>query len=553
MPPPPDRGLRERAVHGGVWSVAEALGSRVITTVVFLVLARLLDPEAFGLVALALVFIALTRIFVDVGFGSAIVQRTDLTRAHLDTAFWTSIVLGLALGGALLAVSAPVADALGTPRLAPVLQALSSVVVIGSLTSTATAVLRREFGFDRLAARMFLGAVVGGVAGVTAALLGAGVWALVVQAVVQTTVGTVALWAVTPYRPGLAVSRSAFRDLFGLSSSVLGMSLLNFVSKRSDDLLIGTVLGATQLGLYSVAYRLLNIMIEVLTRAIELVALSAFSRLQDDKARLARAYGQAVSTIAALAAPSYVLVLVLAPDIIEVSVGDRWAAAVPVMQALSLAGIAHSLGATTTTLLVSQGRARTALGLTTATTVLNVVGFAVAVSFGIVAVALAHTVRAFVILPVSAVLSRRILGFSWRSWFGYLAPATVSALAMAGVIELLRRFALDDMDPLARLALLVPLAGLVYALLLRVLSPSQFRSLVDVARGVLRRPGRPPASAADDAAGVTAPTETPEPAPASADAATLSAGGSPQGARTPGGADEPGPRGAQSRGGASSG
>ncbi|WP_336921884.1 lipopolysaccharide biosynthesis protein [Aquipuribacter sp. SD81] len=483
----PAGGLRQRVLRGGMWSVAEALGSRIITTVVFLLLARLLDPEAFGLVALALVFVALTRLLVDQGFGSAIVQRQQLTKAHLDTAFWTSIVLGLLLGALLIALSHPLAALLDSPGLAPVLQVLASVVFIGSLTSTATAVLRRDFQFHRLAARKLAGAVIGGVAGVAAALLGAGVWALVVQAVVQTVVGTVMLWAVTSYRPGLTVSRSAFRDLFGFSNSVLGMTMLNFLSKRSDDLLIGAVLGPTALGLYSVAYRLLNLMNEVLTRAVELVALSAFSRLQHDLARLNRAYGEAIRTSAALSAPSFLLVLVLAPDVVHVFLGDQWLAAVPVMQALSLAGIAHALGATTTTLLLSQGRSRTALHLTTATTVLNVVGFLVAVSWGIVAVALAHTVRAFVMLPVSAWLSRRILGFRWRSWLGHLAPALGSAVLMAGVVEVLRRFAMADAGAPTRLLVLVPLAALVYAGALRLLSPAQFRALVGYARTVLTR------------------------------------------------------------------
>lgn len=500
--------LRAKSARGVAWSTIDATGSRLISTVVFILLARLLPPAAFGLVALSLAFIAFTRLLVDQGFGAAIVQRRELTKGHLDTAFWTSVALGTALAGVLYLLAVPAADLLDTPELAPVLRALTLVIIIGAPSSTAAAVLRRDFNFRGLAHRKLIAAAVGGVAGVAAALLGLGVWALVVQALTQALVSTVTLWVVTPYRPGFAVSWRDFKDLFGFSNKVLGISAVNFVSKHSDDLLIGGVLGPTALGLYAVAYRLLTIMIEVLTSTITQVAFSAFSRIQKDLPRLRRAYGTVMRTSMTIAAPLFLLCSVLAEDIILTFFGAKWEDSIPVMQALSLAGVAHAVMTTSNAVLLSVGRASTALRLSTLYAVVGVVAFAVAVPFGIQAVAVAFTVRAFLLAPVSVERVKGALDLTWRRWLADVTPPVLTAVVMAGLVLGVRVWLLpEDLVAPVRLLVCTLVAGLIYLGLLRLVFPSRLKELLDTVAqslpGAARRAGRGQTTAADDPAVAT--------------------------------------------------
>jgi PST family polysaccharide transporter len=473
-----------------------ALGSRLISTVVFMVLARLLVPADFGLVALSLVFIEFARLLEDQGCGAAIVQRQDVTKGHLDTAFWMSVAAGVCLSGLLVALAGPIASLVGSPDLAPVLMALSLVVLIGAPSSTAIAVLRRGFGFRRLAFRKIVSAIVGGVAGVAAALLGAGVWSLVTQALVQTVVGTALLWTVTPFRPGLSVSRAHFRELFSFGNKFMGIAVLSFISKRSDDLLIGSVLGPTALGLYSVAYRLLVIMTEVMTLTVQSVAFPTFSRMQAERERLRRAYQTAMGMTVAVAAPAFMCVVVLAPDIVMACFGPRWHAAGPVMQVLSMAGLAQSVAASNNTLLLAVGKARTALQLNATYAVVNVVGFLIAVQFGILAVALAFTIRAYLMTPLSIRPVIQYVGLSATRWVGPLVAPVLLGAVTAGTLQLLLTYALGEAGSWLRLAICIPAGCLLYAVLFRLCRPARAKEMLSLVKAALPRKRPVPAAAA---------------------------------------------------------
>ena len=164
--------LRRKAFKGVYWSAIQNWGSHIISLMVFLVLARLLKPEAFGLVALASVFIAFVQIFIHQGFSLALVQQSDLQLGHLDTAFWVSVLIG----GIVTAIGIAFADLLAAffhePRLTPVIQWLSLSLLFGSLSSTPQAILQRRLAFRSLAIRSLVAAIIGGAVGLSMAKSG---------------------------------------------------------------------------------------------------------------------------------------------------------------------------------------------------------------------------------------------------------------------------------------------------------------------------------------------------------------------------------------------
>jgi O-antigen/teichoic acid export membrane protein len=206
-------GLQRRMARGLTWTLIDTWGSQLLGLVIFTILANKLAPEDFGLVALAAVFVSLGQLFVDQGLGDAIVQRPILTRRQIDTAFWVSIATGTLLTIAGYLVAGPIARFLNEPDLEQIIQVLSIIFVLVALSSIQLGILRRELDFRGLAIRKLLAIGLGGAVGVWMALAGYGAWALVGQQVGMAVVTVVAMWAVSPWRPGFSLSREDFRSL----------------------------------------------------------------------------------------------------------------------------------------------------------------------------------------------------------------------------------------------------------------------------------------------------------------------------------------------------
>lgn len=474
--------MKRRAWHGIVWTLGQTLGARLVQTILFVVLARLLTPAAFGLVALAMVFVSLMQVFVEQGFSQAIIQREDLEPSHLDSAFWSSLAISGTLAAVGVACSGAVAKVLGQPDLAPVLRALCPMLILAGLSSTPEAILRREMAFRALAIRRVVATTVSAIAGVAAAAAGFGVWSLVVQTITQAAVGVVLLWVAVPWRPGTQVSWARFRELAAFGSNVVGSNVLNFVNRRGDDLLIGAVLGPRALGVYSVAYRLLLLLTDLVTRTIESVALPLFARLQGDLPRMKRGYLVATQVSATIASPVFILAAALSPIVIPLCFGAKWHAAVPVMEVLAFIGILHATLFFNTTVMIATGRPRAALLVTAMNATSNLIAFVAVVHWGVTAVAAAYVVRGYITSPVPILMVRRWIGFSLVDYVRRSGIPLLCALVMGGVVVGLRLSLSSAMPGVAALVVLVPVGLTIYGGLFRLVAPAyvlEIREWVD--------------------------------------------------------------------------
>jgi O-antigen/teichoic acid export membrane protein len=455
----------------------------VLSVVTFLVLARLLNPEDFGLVALASVFVALLGVVTEQGFAHALVQREDLEPSHLDTAFWSSVLTGSLLAAALVVAAEPVSRLLDEPDLAAVLRVLSLAVVVTALSSTPQAILQRDLAFRSLAIRELVAALVGAIVGVGCAVSGLGVWALVAQILAQAVAGVAVLWIAVQWRPGGDVSWDHFRELAAFGWNVVGVRFLNFVSRRGDNFLIGVALGTRALGIYAVAYRVFWILTDVIARTIATVAFPVFSRLQSETERIRRAYLLASQMSATVATPIFVGTSVLAGEIVDVLLGTKWDDAVPVLQILCLVGILHANQYFNISVLMAVGAPQLALFLTVISSVTNLIAFSIGLQWGIVGVAAAYAIREYLFAPLSLYLVRGRILFRWSEVFRRFTIPLGCSLVMAACIVGARDLLSDAVGDAVVLALLIPLGGLAYILALRVLAHG---FMADVLAFVLR-------------------------------------------------------------------
>ncbi|MGH8165355.1 MAG: oligosaccharide flippase family protein, partial [Rhodanobacteraceae bacterium] len=289
--------------------------------------------------------------------------------------------------------------------------------------------LERDFQFRSLTLRTLFGSVTGGVAGVACAAFGANVWSLVVAALVTSSVSLVFVWRVSAWRPSFHFDRSSARELRSNGLSILGVQLVGLINAQGDKLIVGAFLGPADLGYYYVGTRIITILTDVQTSVIESISLTTLSRLQKNKERLRAAFYKLTSLGAASAIAAFAVVAATANVIIPLVFGPSWAPAAPIMQILCLMGCLNAIIVFDRNALIATGAARAALMITIVQCIVGLVAVAVAVPFGVLAVAIAVVARQYLIWPFRLKTVRDAIDISVRryilNWLGPMCSGLV--------------------------------------------------------------------------------------------------------------------------------
>ncbi|WP_316978323.1 lipopolysaccharide biosynthesis protein [Shumkonia mesophila] len=463
--------LKTRSLKGLVWATGESVGVALISLVSFVILARLLSPEDFGIMALATVFITFSLLLTAHSFADAVVQRPALEADHLDTAFWSTLAIALALMAACLAGADMAAAALDAPPLADVLRWLSPVLPLGALSSVQIALFRREMRFDAVARRSLLGRGLGAAVGIGMAFAGYGYWALVGQQLVG-QVATTAAFAVGPWRPRLRFSGRRFREMWAFGAQVSLCQVLGGAGEQTLILLVGTVFGTTALGYFTLAWRAVQLIRSLISSAVYQVGLSAFSKLQHDRAAMADAFVNATRLACLVGFPVAVGIVMIDRPLVLAAFDDKWQTSIPLLAVLALELIPAFYGM----FLAALYRATDHAGWGLATTVIFVAvglgGALAAAPFGLYAVTSVWVARTSLLVPLQhAFLAVRLLAVPADRLLAPLAAPAGASVAMAGGLVLLRLALPADLASAAELALLVPVGALIYVGAIRLLSP----------------------------------------------------------------------------------
>lgn len=475
--------LRSTLFRSVGWVAVGKWGNRALSLLVFALLGRLLSPSQFGLAALAGVFITLFMLLAEQGFSSALIQKANVTQADCDTAFWVSMASAAALM-VLTIVLAPVAGhVFHQPNLTPVLQALSPALILSALAGTQEALLERDFAFRSLSIRTLFGSVVGGTAGVAVAALGGGVWSLVVQTLLTSAVQVVVLWTITPWHPGIAVRRTSLHALRTVGISVLGIEMFGFLNAQSDKLFIGAYLGPSAVGYYYIGNRIIAIMVEVQTSVIESVSLTTLSKLRDTPERLVNAFYRLTGFSASVSILTFSLLALLAPQIVPLVFGSQWQQSVIVMQVLCLLGALNSVIVFDRNALIAVGAGKSALFITATQSIVGVIAILIAVHWGVVAVAIAVTVRQYLVWPLRLRALRRHIGIRiltyLRQWFGPMLSG-VLACGVGFIVAALWEPGSGAAAQLGYIAAQSVLVSVIYITSLRYTGTDSWRELVRI-------------------------------------------------------------------------
>jgi PST family polysaccharide transporter len=454
--------LAQTAVSGAKWSLASIAGRRLMTVVTGVILARLLSPADFGLVAMALVFIGFVDLVRDMGTGAGIVQADRPAELLLSSVFWLNLASGV-VASALLAAAAPVAALLfREPQLTSVLRVLSLSPLFAALSVVQTSVLIRELKFRRLAVAEMIGFSTGGVAGIVLALNGYGVWSLVCQSVCGTLVISAGTWLASKWRPRWMFEMSSIKSIVGFSANLTGFNILNFAIRNADSLLIGRYLGAQNLGLYDLAYRLMLSSLQLVSGAFARALFPVYMRIRDDHGRLRAAYLKVTAAVALVAFPAMLGLVGVAEPFVDVAFGSRWAAVAPLLMILAPVGALQAISTTVGNIYQATGRTDLLVRFAAVAGVLSVASFAVGLRWGVVGVAACYAVVSYALAYHLFKIPLSLIGMRVSELASAISRPVVCSVGMLTIVFVLNQLLPQALTSLARLSVLASAGAIVY-------------------------------------------------------------------------------------------
>jgi O-antigen/teichoic acid export membrane protein len=456
-----------RALRGGAYTVLAQLLSLVITIIGTMILARMLEPADFGLVAMATALVGAIQMFSDGGLGQATVQRSSLTDTQVSNLFWANVLLALIVGAAIAALGPLVAAFYGESRLEGITVAVGATVALSGLGIQHTALLSRQMRFKALAAIQVVSALAGWVAAIVFATLGFGYWALVANNSMFALAGIAAAWILCGWRPGLPCRGAGTWHLLRFGGTVSLAGFANYLSRNSDNILIGRFLGETPLGIYDRAYQLMLKPLRKANAPISAVLQPTLSRLGDDPVAFETSSVRLFRVMAYCATPFVVLLAVFSHEAISVLLGEKWIDAVEPFRWLALSCAAQVVTLQGGNMFISQGCGRLFLAFSSANAVIVTAAFAIGLPWGITGVSLAYAMACvFVCTPLLIIMLGRTPRLSTRSVARAIMPGVLLAAALCAGLPPLRFMLEHTMGSVASGVVIGALVVGVYALLL---------------------------------------------------------------------------------------
>lgn len=414
-----------------VWGGAEIALRQGVAFVISILLARLLTPEDFGVLAMLSIFIGVAGVFVDIGFGSALIQKNQITTEDTSSVFYFNIASAMAMA-VLLVVAAPwIAQFYRMPILKPLTWLMALNLFLGSFRSVQGVLMTKSLNFRTQMKITLIASVISGTVGVFLAWRGLGVWSLAIQTVVSTFVGVLLFWILSPWRPALVFSMASLRSLFRYGSFMALSGILDTAYTRLNTLIIGRFYSARELGIYSRADHIQHMPTGMISALFGRVAFPVFSAAAArGPQELRRAASKAVSAVMFINTPIMFGILASAQHLVHVAFGEQWLSCVPLLQVLCLAGVFWPLHVINLNLIKGCGRSDLFFRLEVIKKVLGLVVLLLAARISIMAMAWGQVFVGFACYFVNSFYSGQLAHYPAKAQLKDILPCAAIASIM---------------------------------------------------------------------------------------------------------------------------
>jgi teichuronic acid exporter len=351
-----EKSLRQLAVRGMFWSSIDQFGAQGVGFLLGIMIARILAPSDYGLIGMLSIFMAIAQSFIDGGFSSALVQKTDRTEADFSTVFHFNLGIGFLFYLLLFAASPWIADFYGVPLLVPITRVVALNFVISALSLVHRTKLLIKVDFKTQTKISIISVAISGCVGITLAYTGFGVWALVFQSLVASVCQTALFWLLARWKPLFVFSKESFDRLFRYGSKLFASGLLNTIFSNIYFIVIGKVFSASDLGYYSRAQQLEELPAANITGVLQRVTFPILCSIQDDNERFIVAYQQLIRLSSFVLFPLMFLLVAVARPLVILLLTEKWLPAVDLFQILCFSGMWYHVHALNLNMLKAKGR-----------------------------------------------------------------------------------------------------------------------------------------------------------------------------------------------------
>lgn len=419
------------------WRLMERGGSQGIQFIVQIILARLLLPEDYGVIAIVTIFIALSNTFVQSGFNTALIQKKDADKTDFSSVFYVSMSITAVLYAILFVTSPLIAKFYNMPELTAVLRVLAVSLFFGAYNSIQIAYISRNMMFKMLFFSSLGAFIVSGIAGVVAAYRGYGVWALVTYQLTSQVAVTVILWFIVKWRPAPLFSFKRVKELFSFGWKILVSSLLNTLYLEVRSLIIGKIYTPAMLGFYNRGKQFPSLIVDNIDGSIQSVMLPALSAHQNDALRVKEMVRRSVMTSSFIVFPLMAGLAVVAEPVIRIVLTDKWLPAVPFMQIFCITYALRPIHTANLQAINALGRSDIFLKLEIIKKIIGIVILLISIPFGIYAIALGVLINGIISAFVNAYPSKTLFDYSYAEQLKDLLPASLLSVFMGAAVFML--------------------------------------------------------------------------------------------------------------------
>ncbi len=469
--------LRDKAIKGVLWSLTERFGNQAIQFFIGLILARLLLPEDYGLIGMILVFISFAQVFVEGGFSSALIRKTNANDSDYSTVFWFNLIVA-SICYLLLFFSATFISCFFTePKLILLTKVVGLNVIVNSLGIIQKTILIKNLNFKTQATINLSSIIISGFIGVYCAYSEFGVWALVIQNLSKNLVMSIAFWVSSNWRPKFIFSKSSFKELYGFGSNLLFSSLINVISENLYSIIIGKLYNAKSLGYYTRANQFQKLPVSSIYGAISAVSFPVLAEIQHEDIKLKEGYRSMIKLVAFVLFPIMAILISISKSMIHVVLTDKWLPSVPILQILCIVGAFYPLHAINLDILKVKGRSDLFFRLEIFKQILNVLMIVVSFKWGVIGLVWGSVMLNFVCYYLNSFFSKSLVNYSFINQVRDLLP-----LACFSIITLLALFVIKTIITNLNIQLVIlPFVGvLVYCFLSSIFKIQEMSILKEI-------------------------------------------------------------------------
>lgn len=430
-----DRTLKQSVFSGLIWTFGERIIAQGISFILSIILARLLLPEEYGIIAIVLVFINLANVFVSNGFGEALVQKKNADNTDFSTAFYCSLVVAVVLYVALFLAAPLIAKIYRYNDLILVLRVLSLKIIISSVSTIQHAYVSRKMIFKRFFFSTIGGTLVSAVVGIGMAYAGLGVWALVAQYLVNTVIDTVILFITIPWRPSLSFSTQAAKRIVSYGWKITASALINTGYSELRNLVIGGFYTTTDLAFYNRGNQFPSLVITNIDTAIGKVVFPAMAQSNDDKIRLKAVSRRALKTTSYLIFPLLIGLMVIARPLVMILLTEKWEPCIFFLQVGCIYFMCQPIQTTNWQIIKAVGRSDLCFKLEVLKKAIGISMLIVSIAFGVKAIAVMSAIFGVISMIINMVPNGKLINYTVKEQMLDFLPALTISILMGILVH----------------------------------------------------------------------------------------------------------------------